>query len=181
MLELSMHIMDIVENSVAAGATEVVISVREDQKRDELCIEIRDDGIGMDKAMLKKAPDPFVTTRKGKRVGLGLSMLADAARKTGGEMRVDSGPGKGTVVEATFGLNHIDRQPLGDLVEAMITLIVGNPDVEFLVTHEKDGKGFSWSTDRIREVFGDVFRSRPDVVDFIREEMAFTLIFDVSF
>ena len=66
-----------------------------------------------------------------------------------------------------------DRQPLGDLVETMITLIVGNPDVEFLCSHEKDNDVFSWNTGRIREVFGDVFRSHPDVVDFIREEMAF--------
>lgn len=172
MLELSMHIMDIVENSVAAGATEVAISVREDQKHDELCIEIRDDGRGMDGAMVKEALDPFVTTKKGKRVGLGLSMLAEAARKTGGGMKVDSGRGKGTVVRVTFGLSHMDRQPLGDFVETMITLIVGNPGIEFLVTHEKDSMVNSWSTGSLREVFGDVFRSHPDVVDFIRGEMS---------
>ena len=173
MLELSMHIMDIVENSVNAGATEVTVCIEENQKLDRLNIEITDNGKGMDDAMVEKALDPFVTTKEGKKVGLGLSMLSEAARKAGGEMTMDSLPGKGTIVRATFGLTHLDRQPLGDMTETMITLIIGNPDVEFRYSHKTDTSALTWSTERIREVFGDVFRSHPDVIDFIREALIF--------
>lgn len=173
MLELSMHILDIVENSVNAGATQVTVSIEENQKLDRLNIEITDNGKGMDDAMVGKALDPFVTTKEGKRVGLGLSMLSEAARKAGGEMTMDSRPGKGTSIRATFELTHLDRQPLGDMTETMITLIIGNPDVEFRYSHKTNTSTLTWSTARIREVFGDVFRSRPDVIDFIREELVF--------
>ena len=168
-----MHILDIVENSVNAGATEVTVSIEENQKLDRLNIEITDNGKGMDDAMVEKALDPFVTTKEGKKVGLGLSMLSEAARKAGGEMTMDSRPGKGTIVRATFGLTHLDRQPLGDMTETMITLIIGNPDVEFRYSYKTERSALTWSTERIREVFGDVFRSHPDVIDFIREEFIF--------
>ncbi len=168
-----MHILDIVENSVNAGATQVTVSIEENQKLDRLNIEITDNGKGMDDAMVGKALDPFVTTKEGKRVGLGLSMLSEAARKAGGEMTMDSRPGKGTSIRATFELTHLDRQPLGDMTETMITLIIGNPDVEFRYSHKTNTSTLTWSTARIREVFGDVFRSRPDVIDFIREELVF--------
>jgi hypothetical protein len=172
MLELSMHILDIVENSVAAGAKNVSISIGEYSDRDAFVVEIKDDGQGMDEEMLKKALDPFVTTKLGKKVGLGLSMLAEAARKADGDMSVESSPGGGTTVRATFGLTHVDRQPLGNMIETMITLIIGCPDVEFSYTHIKDGEEFTWNTGRIRDVFGDVIRSQPEVVDFIQKEFA---------
>ena len=86
---------------------------------------------------------------------------------------MDSQQGRGTSVHATFGLTHLDRQPLGDMTETMITLIIGNPDVEFQYSYKTDTSALNWSTARIREVFGDVFRSRPDVIDFIREELLF--------
>ena len=178
MLELSMHILDIVENSVAAGAKNVSISIGEYSDRDAFIVEIKDDGQGMDKEMLKKALDPFVTTKQGKKVGLGLSMLAEAARKAGGQMRVISHAGEGTSIRATFGLTHVDRQPLGNIVETMITLIIGCHDVEFSYTHFKDGEEFNWNTGRIRDVFGDVIRSQPDVVDFIQNELAVDYVHD---
>jgi DNA mismatch repair ATPase MutL len=172
-LELSMHILDIVENSVNAGATQVTVSIEENQELDRLNIKITDNGKGMDDAMVEKALDPFITTKEGKKVGLGLSMLSEAARKAGGEMTIDSQPGKRTSVRATFGLTHLDRQPLGDMTETMITLIIGNPNVEFRYSHKTDTSALNWSTARIREVFGDIFRSHPDVIDFIREELIF--------
>lgn len=171
MLELSMHILDIVENSVNAGATEVTVSIEENQGLDKLNIEITDNGKGMDDGMVEKVLDPFVTTKEGKKVGLGLSMLSEAARKAGGEMTIDSRPGRGTSVQATFVFTHLDCQPLGDMTETMITLIIGNPNVEFHYSHKTDTLELDWSTARIREVFGDVFRSHPDVVNFIRKEL----------
>lgn len=171
MLELSMHILDIVENSVTAGATEVSISIMENQRRDILCIEIKDNGRGMDDAMLRKSMDPFVTTKKGKRVGLGLSMLSEASRNSGGEMEINSVPGEGTEIKATFGLTHLDRQPLGDMIETMIVLIIGHSEVEFIYHHEKDDKHFTWDTVRLHEHLGNIHRSSPEAIEFIRKDL----------
>jgi len=166
-----MHILDIVENSVAAGAKKISILVEEDGKKNLLVIEIRDDGRGMDDRMRQKAVDPFVTTKSEKRVGMGLSLLSEAARRCGGEMTIDSKQGKGTAIRATFGLNHVDCQPMGDMVETMVAFVVGNPDVEFNFRFVRGGRDFSWSTGRIMEHFGNVPRYRPKIVDFIRTEM----------
>ena len=171
MLELSLHIMDIVENSVKAGASHVSISVTEDHDRDKMQLLIEDDGMGMDESTLKKAIDPFTTSKQGKKVGLGLSMLSEAARKSGGDMRVNSIRDKGTVVEANFGLTHVDRQPLGDIVESLIVLLIGNPDVEFTYHHRKDGDAFHWSTMELPNHLRDMPRCNGVVMDFIRKKL----------
>ena len=171
MLELSMHILDIVENSVTAGASEISLCIEENKKKNILSIKIEDNGSGMDEVMLNKALDPFTTTKKDKKVGLGLSLLSNAAHGCGGDMRIDSLPGKGTTIKAVFGLNHIDRQPLGDIIETMIVLIVGHSEVEFIFQYIKDGNLFSWDTRKIQGRFGDVYRSNPEVLDFIRNEL----------
>ena len=167
-----MHIMDIVENSVAAGANEVSLTIEKNTEKDFLMIQIKDNGSGMDEAMLKMVKDPFVTTKSGKKIGLGLSLLNEAARKSNGEMKIASQLGKGTVVHARFGLKHIDRQPIGDIVETMITLIVGHPDVEFKYCYMKDDESYLWDSKKIRARFGDVFRSDPEVQNYIRKEIS---------
>jgi len=171
MIELAMHIIDIVENSVNAGARNVTIRIEENSKSDRLIISIHDDGSGMDEEMLDMALDPFVTTKAGKKVGLGLSMLAEAARKAGGEMTVSSRFGHGTCVEATFVSNHVDRQPIGNMTDTLLTLIIGSPDVEFSYTVIRDNKILEWNTGKIREQFGDIMRCSSDVLDFIRKEL----------
>lgn len=171
MIELSMHILDIVENAVTAGANKVSIIVEENRKKDILTIEIRDNGRGMDQIIKMKALDPFVTMKEGKSIGLGLAMFSEAAKRSGGKLNVDSKPGGGTFVRATFGLNHVDRQPLGDMIETIVTLVVGHPDVDFTYCQIQDGKEFLWSTEKIWEQFGDVPRSSSEVVNFIRKEM----------
>jgi hypothetical protein len=166
-----MHILDIAENSVAAQAEHVFIRIEENSKQDIVVIEIEDDGIGMDENIQKRALDPFSTTKPEKKVGLGLSLLADAARKTGGNLELFSSPGRGTRVRASFGLSHVDRQPFGDMVETIVLLVIGNPHVEFTYRHTRDEKFFFWSTDDIRTNFGEISRSTPEVVDFIRENV----------
>jgi len=140
MEDLSLHVLDIVENSIRAGAKEVEIRIDEDAKKDRLVIEIQDDGQGMDQAMLEKAPDPFFTSKSVRKVGLGLSLFREAARAAGGDLVLRSKPGRGTYVKATFRYSHIDRQPLGDMVETLRTLIIANPDVRFRYLHEKNGE-----------------------------------------
>ena len=125
MEDLSLHILDIAENAIAARAKRIEISVVEEPREDRLTIEIQDDGIGMDEEVSQKAVDPFFTTRSSRRVGLGLSLMAQAAQEAGGSLRIESELGKGTKVTATFQYHHIDRKPLGSMVETMMTLLFG--------------------------------------------------------
>ncbi len=172
MLELALHILDIVENSVRAGATLIRILVREDRSKDRFLMRITDNGGGMTPEEREKALDPFYTTKKVRRVGLGLPMLSDAAERTGGRMVLRSKPGTGTVVEALFGLNHIDRQPLGDIALTLITIIVGNPGIDITYRHEVNGGTYLLDTRDIKKALEDVPLNHPEVTGFLREHIA---------
>ncbi|MFB0516656.1 MAG: ATP-binding protein [Candidatus Neomarinimicrobiota bacterium] len=149
MEDLSLHILDIVENSIRAGAREVEIRVEENMAEDRLEIEIRDDGAGMDQATIKQALDPFFTTQSVRKVGLGLSLFREAARAAGGDLALQSEPGKGTRVKATFQHSHIDRQPLGDIAKSLIILIVANPEIRFQYRHQKDGREYQVDSEEL--------------------------------
>jgi hypothetical protein len=147
MPDLSMHILDIVENSTRAGAKEVSLAIVEDNKANRVTITIIDDGKGMTEEELKRALDPFYTTKKERRkVGLGLPMLKETTEQAGGNLEVTSVPGKGTEVRATMALNHIDRPPLGDINETLKIVIAMNPDVIFDITYTVDGEMEKFST-----------------------------------
>jgi hypothetical protein len=103
-----------------------------------LTIEIKDNGQGIDEETIKKIDDPFFTTRTTRKVGLGLPLLSQAARESGGNIEVESKVGRGTKVKATFGYSHIDRKPLGDMGTTLATLIAGNPEVDFRYEYKKD-------------------------------------------
>ena len=146
MEDLSLHILDIAENSISASAKRIEIRIDEDQAQDLLIIEIKDDGKGMDEQALQKVLDPFFTTRKTRKVGLGLSLLAQAARQSNGRIEINSGPGKGTTVKAVFRFSHLDRKPMGDIYETIRTLVAGNPGVNFLYEHKRNGSVYCFDT-----------------------------------
>ena len=151
MEDLSLHILDVAENSISGSAKRIEIRIDEDQEKDVLTIEINDDGKGMDEQMLQKALDPFFTTRTTRRVGLGLPLLAQAARETDGKIELDSKPGGGTTVKATFCYSHPDRKPMGDIHETIRTLVTGHPEIDFLYEHKKNGSVYRFDT---REIDG---------------------------
>ena len=130
MEDISLHLLDVAENALAAGADRVEIRIFEERKEDVMKIEIKDNGCGMDEKTLERALDPFYTTKPGKRVGLGLPLLAQAAREAGGNMEIQTAPGKGTMVNATFRLSHPDLKPLGDTLETMATLACAHPKIQ---------------------------------------------------
>jgi anti-sigma regulatory factor (Ser/Thr protein kinase) len=139
MEDLSLHILDIAENSIMASAGRIEISIDEDEARDLLTLEISDDGRGMDEEALKKALDPFFTTRTTRRVGLGLALLAQAARESGGKLDISSRPNEGTRVRATFRLSHPDCKPMGDIAETIQTLVLSHREIHFLFEHKTNG------------------------------------------
>jgi signal transduction histidine kinase len=146
MEDLSLHILDIAENSISGSAKRIEIRIEEDPGSDMLTIEIKDDGKGMDEQTLQKAIDPFFTTRTTRRVGLGLPLLAQAARQTDGKIELDSKPGHGTTVKATFSLSHLDRQPMGDIQETIRTLVAGHPEIDFLYEHKTNDSIYRFDT-----------------------------------
>jgi signal transduction histidine kinase len=146
MEDLSLHILDIAENSINGAAKTIEIIIDEDRDKDLLTIEIKDDGTGMDEKTLKKALDPFFTTRKTRRVGLGLSLLAQAAEQSDGKMELNSIPSVGTTVRATFRMSHPDCKPMGDINETMRMLIAGHPEINFVYEHHKDNSIYRFDT-----------------------------------
>ena len=150
MQDLSLHMLDIVENSLRSGSKLVEISVVEDMERDLLALEIQDDGRGMAPEKAARAADPFFSTKPGRRVGLGLALLAQAARESGGEFDVSSRPDAGTTIRATFQHSHPDRKPLGDIAATLHALVAGNPDVDFVYEHRAGGEIVRFDTREVR-------------------------------
>jgi hypothetical protein len=168
MLELAAHILDIAENSVRAKASLVEITIIEDSIKNILSIEISDDGVGMTPEEIKKVFDPFYTTKKVRRVGLGIPLLSDAAQRAGGGLILDSIVGKGTKLKVTFQLDHIDRQPLGDVISTFIILIAGNSDVDFLFKYIKNDSQFELDTREIRKEIDNIPINHPEILKYIR-------------
>jgi nitrogen-specific signal transduction histidine kinase len=132
-------------------AKRIEIRIDEDRARDLVAIEIKDDGKGMDEQTVKKALDPFYTTRTTRRVGLGLSLLAQAAEESEGTFDLSSSPGKGTTVNATFRLSHPDCKPMGDIVQTMQVLIMSHPEIDFLYEHKSDNSTYRFDTREVRK------------------------------
>jgi hypothetical protein len=172
MIELSLHILDISENAVRAEAETVAITLVEDSENDCLTVEIRDNGNGMDEAELARVLDPFYTTKKVRRIGLGLPMLAQAAESAGGHFEIKSKPSEGTVVRVAFQLSHLDRQPLGDLPGALTTLIVGNPDLHLVYRHCRGEQEYILDTDFIKRELDGLPINHIEVLKFIRQDIA---------
>jgi len=149
--EIALHVMDIAENGITAGANLIHILVDEDRSNNLLKIVIKDNGKGIPPDMLDKITDPFVTTRTSRRVGLGLSLLEAAASRCEGEFHIISLQGKGTEITATFRYDHIDRAPVGDMAGSVAILIGGNPEIDFIYTHIIDGKDFILDTGELRQ------------------------------
>jgi len=172
MRELSLHILDIAQNSIAAGASLVTIDVNAEPEKDLLTISVTDDGCGMPEELAKSAADPFTTTRQSRRVGLGISLLQASAQRSEGNLTIRSAVGKGTAVSATFRLRHIDRPPMGDLAETMAALIAANPEKpDFLLKVSANGRYFSFDTREVKRRLTGVSLSEPEVLAWVRDHL----------
>lgn len=167
--DLSLHILDIAENSTKAGATLIEIQVIEERDRNKLTISIKDNGRGMSKESLETVKSPYMTTRTTRKFGLGLSLLDQAVQQANGTLSVNSTLGTGTEVTATFMLNHIDRKPVGDIAATMTSLIAGNPYIDFTYHSNLDGKTIDVDTREIRRELDGMFIAHPSVLALIRK------------
>lgn len=167
--ELSLHILDIAENSVNAGAARVEISVIEHIKKDTLTILVRDNGKGMDAETVRKITDPFITSRTTRKVGLGLPFLKAAAEACQGGMTIKSQPGVGTDIEVTFQRSHIDRMPLGDLQGTFLSLLIGYPQVNWVFKYQINDHKFELDDKPIKESLEGIPLSDPTVINYLKE------------
>jgi hypothetical protein len=127
--ELSLHILDLMENSVRAGASIVSVSLTQDREHDLIEIMVEDNGPGLS-IPFEQALDPFYTTKNGKKTGLGLSLFRFRAEQAGGALTLDTSELGGLAVHVTMQLHHIDRSPLGDLAATFSSLVCTNPDLD---------------------------------------------------
>jgi hypothetical protein len=175
MREIALHLLDLAQNSVSAGATIVHISVIEDLLADRLSVSVEDNGRGMDAETLRKVTDPFFTSRTTRKVGLGIPLLKGAAESCNGWLSISSRPGLGTCLEASFQHSHIDRMPLGDLSGTFLGLIVGHPDIRWVFRYTTKGKSgqesFEFDTAPIKEILEGMPFSQPDVLAYLRESL----------
>ncbi len=175
MKELSLNILDIAENSVKANAALTEIELCETD--DTLTITIRDDGCGMDEQTLNSVTNPFYTTRKTRKVGLGIPLLKLACEQTGGTLEITSkkadkpADDHGTTVSAVFYKKHIDFTPLGDVISTVISLVQGHPDTDFLFTHRSAGTEVTLDTRELRTVLEDVPLNTYEVLSWIRSNL----------
>lgn len=146
MNDISLNILDIAENSISAGAKEIIIKITEETKKNTLKILIQDNGKGMDSEMLEKVTNPFVTTRTTRKIGLGIPLMKFAAESSGGKFHITSEKGKGTKVEATFMLSSVDRQPLGNMISTLLALAANEHEHNIKFYHKKNDDVFSFET-----------------------------------
>lgn len=170
MKDLSMHIMDILQNSTRAKATEITLEVLEDSARDTLTLIFKDNGCGMDEEMVQKVINPFFTTRTTRKVGLGLPLLKQNTEQTGGSMRIESKVGEGTTVTAVFGLTHLDTPPMGDLAGTMVLTISAHPEIHFIFHYKRDEEvDYLLDTDEVYEILDGLSINDPEVIESLKE------------
>lgn len=172
MKELSLNVLDIVQNSISAGAGFIQLDTIEDTVSDLLTINIIDNGSGMTGEQVRNVTDPFFTTRTTRKVGLGVPFFKMAAEMAGGGFSIDSTVGEGTKVCATFRLSNVDRMPIGDMEGTVAMLIHMNPALDFVYLRRRDEREFKLDTKELREILGDVPLNSPDVHEWIEAFLA---------
>ncbi len=169
MRELSLNILDIAQNSIAAGASLISIEVAEDTVKQELLISISDNGCGMTQEQVSNVLDPFFTTRTTRKVGMGIPLFKLAAEQTGGSLRIESKKGKGTTTAALFRTDSIDFTPLGDVTSTVVILITMNTDRDFIYKRSRNSESFVLSTAEMKEILGGVPLNEPEVVEWMKD------------
>lgn len=176
MEELSLHILDLIQNSIAAGATKIFLSIEEDTVADKFILAIHDNGRGMDEAECRKAVDPFYTSRLTRDVGLGLALIEMSCRQCNGYLNIVSARNTGTKVMAVFQHSHIDRPPLGNLAATIKVVIAANPQLDFEYYHNCNGKIFNFKMSDIKCILGDTSSSHPEFIHWLSEYLEENLI-----
>lgn len=171
MQELSLNVLDLAQNSIRAGASQISVAAAEHPTEHLLTITVSDNGCGMTKKEARQAEDPFFTTRTTRKIGLGIPFFKEAAELTGGSFSLRSASGKGTTVTASFHTDHIDCRPLGDMDATILSLVAMNPTLDLVYTRSIDSNAFVLDTRELKKILGDVPLNEPDILRWIRSTL----------
>jgi anti-sigma regulatory factor (Ser/Thr protein kinase) len=170
--ELSLHLLDIAENSINANASHITITIDENDQDDQLTLSVKDNGQGMTNEMAQKIIDPFITSRTTRKVGLGIPLLKAAAEMCNGFLTIQSDPGIGTEIIVQFQRSHIDRMPLGDLTGTIMHLVVGTPEVHWTFIYKVNNDVYEFDDQLLKQELDGVPLSEPTILSFIRNEIS---------
>lgn len=172
MHQISLHILDITQNSLRAGADRIEINITCCSPQQRMSICIQDNGCGMEEQVRKQIASPFFTTKQGNIVGLGIPLFKASAEQTGGTFDIQSNHGYGTTVQAVYQLNHIDCMPLGDMGTTIITLMSACPNIQLIYAYRMDGVGFMLDTAELNQMRGGAPPIyTPGVLQLIRQHI----------
>lgn len=171
MKDLSLHILDIVENSVRAESKEISIELKLSNKSDELTLFIEDDGKGMPIEIAEKAHDPFYSSRTTRTIGMGLALLKQNAEQTGGSFSLVSYPESGTWVKVIFHTSNIDCPPLGDLAGIISILMTSNPTIKINFSIKKGENQYYLDSFACKTILGEENFQHPTVIKNLKEIM----------
>lgn len=172
MKDLSLHILDIAQNSISAKATLIEIEVNEQPYDDTLTITITDNGKGMTAEQLQNVTDPYFTSRTSRKVGLGIPLFKQSAEQSGGEFSIASTKNVGTKVTAQFGYSHIDRPALGDTANAVSLLVMSNPTIDFIYAHTFNKELYTFDTREVKAVLDDTPINNTHVIKMLNDMIA---------
>ena len=169
MKDLSLHILDIIQNSISAKANLIELTIEENLKDNLYTLTFIDNGMGMSDETAKKVVDPYFTSRTTRKVGLGLPLLKQNAERTGGNLTITSKEGCGTTVKAVFQHNSIDRPVLGDIAGVIVLLCSANPEINFVYRHITESGEYIFDSREIKETLEGVSISNPDIMKYLKE------------
>ncbi|MGX8797419.1 ATP-binding protein [Fusibacter sp. JL298sf-3] len=161
--------MDIAQNSIKAQAETLRIAIIEELDSDKLVIKIKDDGIGMAAETLEKVVDPFYTSRTTRKVGLGIPLFKASAEQCDGYFEIHSQLGVGTEIVAAFKHSHIDRVPLGNMPETIVTILNACDNMDLIYTHCYNGHKFTLNSKEIKKLLDGVPIGNLDVIKWLRD------------
>jgi hypothetical protein len=171
MEDLSLHILDIAQNSFRANAKLLKLVLKEDVPNNKFYIEFYDDGDGMSKENLERVLDPFYTTRTTREVGMGLSLFKMGCEQCEGDLTIDSTEGVGTVVKAYMDYDSINRLPLGDIASTVYFMMINDYGTEVDYVHLINEKEFRLSTLDLKEILDGVSLKEIDVMKWIKSNI----------
>lgn len=166
---ISMHILDIAQNSIRANATFIEINIHENKVKNYFEILIKDNGEGMDAELLNRVTDPYTTTRTTRKVGMGIPLLKHSAEQANGYLRIHSEKGVGTSVQATFQYDHIDRPPMGDISGTIVLIVAANPNIDFKYIHHINKNIYEFNTIEVKQILGDLKINNPKIRSMLKE------------
>jgi signal transduction histidine kinase len=169
MTDLSLHLLDIIQNSLTAGASCVTVGVRAEKEKNLLTLRVEDNGRGMTEETVSRVSDPFYTTRTTRKAGLGIPLFKASAEMAGGLFHIESEPGAGTSVSASYEISNIDRKPLGSVADTVTMCIMGHPEIEFHLILENDEESYVFRTEDVRAQIGEVPLNDPVIIAYLRE------------